>query len=359
MASSPKVTLARIARELGISVSTVSRALNLDPSVQEDTRQRIVAMARELEYAPPVAGAVKTTDLVALCLPTRYTDQRHHFYTSGIIQGCFTAMRLSSQILSLVGAEELSGDRLLRLIPSLRGILIVRDEPPSDSDDATPMIQIAEKLNEKERRILDLNLPTVFLGAVSDTDLSKYPRAAVVDIDNYGAGQRAVRYLYAKGHRLIAHIGGPAGRLSAEARRKGYEDALRDLGLEVPSDYVRPARDWQPSEGYRAMRDMLAMVLPRPTAVFCASDALASGAEKAIAGAGLSVPNDISLIGHDNSEHAIADDLTTLDHQLLALAAEGLDLVARLIRGQKQLPQRILRPVLVERKSCADLPQSA
>jgi len=357
MVNSTKVTLSHIAREVGVSVSTVSRALAPDSSVQKETRERILRAARRLGYTPPGAGAVAVNELVALCLPSRYTDHRPHFYTSGVVRGCYTVLRQGRFVLTLVGGEELNDGRLLRLFPALKGLLIVRDEPAGASGNLQGTTHsVDNSLSDKEREFLGLSLPTVFLGSVSYAELSAYPYAAMVDVDNYGSGQLAVKYLSQRGHWRIAHIAGPRGRLPAESRRKGYLDAIKQLEIKVPDSYMVETQNWHQTEGYGAMQQLLSLS-PFPTAVFCASDALASGAKKAIINANLKVPEDISLVGHDNSEHAEADDLTTIDHQLSKLASEGLALLDRLIKGERHLPQIILRPMLVERDSCANAQQ--
>jgi LacI family repressor for deo operon, udp, cdd, tsx, nupC, and nupG len=133
-------------------------------------------------------------------------------------------------------------------------------------------------------------MPAVMIG--------RHPTLPTVDIDNAAAAREAVAHLIAHGYRQIAHIAGPRNIAAANERASGYEAALTEAGIPVDPSLVEPG-DFTDASGYLGMRQLLDRPDGRPDAVFACSDTMAVGALRAIAEAGLDVPDDIAVMGFD------------------------------------------------------------
>lgn len=176
-------------------------------------------------------------------------------------------------------------------------------------------------------------------------------------VDNAEGARMAVRHLHALGHRRLAHVEGPAGNVLTLSRRRGMEEACRDLGLSAPA--VFPG-DFSLESGQSAAREILAMPAPaRPTAVFCSADTAAFGVIAGLRDGGLRVPQDLSVVGFDDIEMAAfyQPGLTTIrqERRKLGLRAAQV-LVARLER--RASPGEMLAVTLVERGTTAPPPPS-
>ncbi|MGH2355501.1 MAG: GntR family transcriptional regulator [Chloroflexota bacterium] len=193
-------------------------------------------------------------------------------------------------------------------------------------------------------------------------------------LDDYGVGRQAVDYLYALGHRRLAHLAGPPSVITAADRLRGFLDGLRAHCLFDPSDPAEPlvyhgrftydlltsAAD---QSGYDGMRQLLARD-PGITGVFAASDSLASGACRALREAGRRVPEDVSVIGMANNPAAPSGRpaITAFDYRTEELGRQAVALLMNQIEGRvargdgaagPAARMRVLEPVLVEGRSCA------
>jgi LacI family transcriptional regulator len=157
------------------------------------------------------------------------------------------------------------------------------------------------------------------------------PRATFVSSDNVGGAIDAVRYLRALGRTKIAFIGGWGSAPASVDRRLGYESALRELGLEQREEYVVEG-DWRHDRAREMTRKMLALSDP-PDAVFCASDVMAIGAMVAIEDAGLRVPEDIAIVGFDDSDLArvVSPSLTSVRQDQIGLGTAAVEVMLRML----------------------------
>jgi DNA-binding LacI/PurR family transcriptional regulator len=170
-----------------------------------------------------------------------------------------------------------------------------------------------------------------------------------VGIDNVQAARIAVRHLISMGRSRIAVIGQNPNRGTAAQRLAGYSDALNEVGLSCPPEYIAPAARYHHRDGAEAMARLLALPQP-PDAVFCFNDMLAHGAVRAAAERGYHVPQDIAVVGFDNTEHSrySLPSLTTIAPDKAALAKAAVDLVHERANGDASPVQDVQIPFTLE-----------
>ena len=342
-----RVTITELARASGVSVGTVSRALNGYADVRPETRERIMRLARELDYTPGAAARSLVTQrshVIGVVLDTGegHPDLQHPFFHE-VMVGLKNQIGASGFDLLLFASEHPGNgygphSYLKRCLHhNVDGVVLMG----VDAED--PEVQ----------RVTRSDLPTVGV----DVGLTGSATTYVVS-DNEAGGQRAVRHFHELGHRRIATITGLLDKLPGADRLRGYRQAIQDLGLAYRDDYVAYG-DFYTESGRRAMEQLLALPEP-PTAVFAASDMMALGAIRAAAEAGLSVPADISVVGFDDIQLAdhMNPPLTTLRQDKAGLGAAAGSAIARLAGGEPANGPVVLPVELVERGSSA-APQQA
>jgi len=178
------------------------------------------------------------------------------------------------------------------------------------------------------------------------------PRATFVTSDNVGAGVAAVRHLADLGRRRIAYIGGTGSESTDIDRRLGYKSALDELELELREEYVILG-GWSHVRTHNATRQMLELAEP-PDAIFCASDEMAIGAIRAVEEAGLRVPEDIAVVGFDDSEYAAhsVPSITSIRQDRIGLGTASVEAILRMLASPDSAPLATVFPTeLITRES--------
>jgi LacI family transcriptional regulator len=307
-----------LARECGVSVATVSRALNGHPEVSETTRRQIQEAANRLGYRPSQSARALVrgrSDTVGLLWDTGYeaTGRRHPFLLA-LLVGVKRALGASGRHMLLLNVDDhRSGDRAyldVALQHQLDGVVMM------GVDERHPAMRI----------LYGSGFPCVALDLPIEG-----PRATYVTSDNYAGAAEAVRYLHGLGHREIATITGPVASLPAMQRLAGYQEAIRELGMTTRPEYVETGDFFQDS-GY-ACAERLAALPERPTAVFVAGDEMAIGAMHAFSDAGVSIPGDMAVVGFDDIEAAslVRPALTTIAQDPIALGAAAVEALLTLV----------------------------
>ncbi len=330
-----------IAKHLGLSVSTVSKALNGYGSVSETTRARILQVAHELNYYPSRAARTlrsNRTEKIGLVLYTNTPlSSRSSEYYFEIIRGAATASEGSGYNLVLYLTVGNQRDRLINICRSHEVDCLILMVGTGGVDDPVDLL-------------LEEGFPFIVL--------NKHPQAAnapyLVSDHEQGAFD-AVEHLIGLGHRRIAYLGRDDDPETSGDRQAGYCRALRNHDLDLDPALVVQSSS-QPLGAYQAMRGLLE--LPgRPTAVFAYSDAWAIGALRAISEAGLTVPEDVSVVGFDDLRASSLTNppLTTVRQQLTELGKQATEaLLKQIADGEGAAPLRRTIPVdLVVRKSTA------
>ena len=332
-----------VAKACGVSVATVSRALNGRPEVNEETRRQVQLAAEILGYRPSVSARALVrgrSDAVGLLWDSAYeTAGRRHPFLLSVLVGIKQALDAAGRHLILLNVE---ADRI-----GPRAYLETAAQFQLDG----VLVMGVDARRPALRAVLESDVACVGF----DVPISG-PRATYVASDNRAGAMQAMRHLHALGHRRIATITGPLSMMPAELRLAGYRDAAKELGL--AHEYVYSG-DFFLDSGYTCGA-RLAELPPqqRPTAVFVAGDEMALGAIHAFADAGLSVPQDIAVVGFDDIEAAdlVRPALTTIQQDAHALGASAVDTLLRLVDNPDPATHTIgpvLTPTrLIVRQSC-------
>jgi LacI family transcriptional regulator len=293
-----KMTLEGIASLAGVSRSTVSRVINDDPNVRAATRTWVWQVIKANDFHPNTAAralAGRRSRVIGLVIPQALNAIFADPYFPALIQGSAAACddRGYYLMLSLVLRQSDDTFRWLIRTRHMDG-LIVASALTDDSFVAG---------------LLDEHFPFVLIGRKPErTDI------ITIDADNAHGASMAAQHLAQMGYTRIATITGPANMLAAMDRREGFLCGLQAMGMAAPAAYIQEG-DWSEGSGKQAMERLL-RATPPPEAVFVASDSMAIGALKAIRAAGLSVPEDIALVGFDDIPlAAIAEPPLTTVHQ--------------------------------------------
>ncbi len=339
------VTLHDLAREVGVSVATVSRALSGAPGVAEETRQRVLEAARASHYRPNVLAQrlqKQRTDTLGIIVPTSSTRFGDPFFGDFLAGVGDKAVEHEFDLLVSTRAPE--ADELHayeRMVRERRvdGLIVISTRPH----------------DERIAYLLEQDFPFVSFGR-SDID-ADFP---YLDVDGeYGMFQ-ATQYLIGLGHRRIGYISAPYTFMYSYHRLKGYRKALMEH--DIPFDvHLTAVGDLLDRSGYHLTHEFLTRDDP-PTAIIACNDWMASGALGAARDLGLTVGRDLSIVGFDDVPLAqiLHPRLTTVHQPAYEAGWRVCDMLIRLLR-QEPLAERhvLLRPELVVRESCGPRAQGA
>ena len=333
----PELTLEDIARQAGVSRSTVSRVVNEYPNVREVVRQRVLDVIRSTGYHPNAAArtlASQRSSMLGLVLPRSvssfFSDPYFPRLTQGIAQACNQFDY--SLALFLIGSREDEEKIFPRISRQgmLDGILLQSGQPGDQLID----------------RLVNSNIPLVIAGRPFHTQDVSY-----IDVDNVNAAYNAVSHLIRLGRRRVGTLAGPSNSTVGIDRREGYERAIRDRGLDMDEQLIVET-DFTEAGGYRAMQTMLTA---KPDAVFAASDMLAIGGMRAVREAGLKVPQDIAFVGFDDLPMTtmLEAQLTTVRQPVYQFGIRAVELLIDVINNGILPPRRVLLETeLVIRETC-------
>lgn len=338
-----RVTIRDVARAAGVSQATISLVLNDAPGVSTATRERVRGIMKELQYRPDALArsfSSRKAKAVALVLPALRDSLGDPYYTL-LLAGVLEAVRdRGFKLILEVADDRFTEQKLWRDLyegKRVDGLLI-----------ATPKMD-----QDYLREVSERKCPTLLLNG----ERPDLPQLDYVGFDDYRCGMDAARYLIGLGHRRIAHIAGPANQASALRRREGFKDALAAAHLPLPGRSLTEG-DYTIESGRAAMRRIL--IRPgreRPTALFCANDAMAIGAMLEAHAHGIRIPDALSVIGVDDSGAAERADppLTTLRQDVFLLGFEAAERFIHKLESREDSSSHIelRKPMaLVERESC-------
>ncbi|OMF19423.1 hypothetical protein BK127_05560 [Paenibacillus sp. FSL H7-0331] len=330
-------TIKDIAKELGISVSTVSRALNNHPDIRQETKQEVLDAMKRFNYTPnAVARSLiqRKSNTIGLMIPD-------------ITDPFFSAMAHDvEEVLSDSGYQVVYVNTSRRPEKEKRFLISVL-ERKMDGIIVTP-----DFLDEEAIELLHrLKIPVVFLRRRPPQGLN----VPFVDVDHYKGACNAMDYLFSLGHNQIGFIGMPKYSFTGKERYRGYMDSLNRRGLEAdPRGVTFDGRTMQC--GYRAM-DSLMDKYPSMTAVFAANDLLGIGALEWLAEHNISVPGQISVIGFDNLEVANLHwiKLSTVAQPRKEMGRKAAELLMEMLLSNELTAESILLDTnLVIRQTCSE-----
>jgi LacI family transcriptional regulator len=328
-------TIRDVARASNVSIGTVSKALNNNGSLRQETRQRIATAAEAIGYRPNdlaqslhrarsmTVGILSNDSFGRFAFPIVEALERRLF-DHGI--AVFMCNATDDPVRERRHIDQLLGKRVDGLVVTAR-----RADRRMAVEPAAP------------------GLPVVYVFSQVEN-----PDALCLLPDDEGGARLAVSHLAALGRRRIAHITGPQRFEAVRLREMGWRKALAEAGLKAAAGDCRPGR-WSEAWGREATQALFARRRAMPDALFCGNDQIARGAVDALREMGLAVPTDVAVVGFDNWEvmaEASRPALTSVDMNLDALGREAGASLLEMMAGRRLAGVRRLPCSLVIRDSC-------
>lgn len=269
-------TLRDLAKTVGVSASTASRALNNNSAISEEIRKKVFKAAKEAHYIPNSLArslALKRSHLIGLLVPSIANP-----FFAEILRGAHDVAQQKGYVVALCDTqrsrerEELFSERLLQ--SQVDGFIV------------TGSVMLEERIREWRQR----NIPLVLAGRRS-AGLG----ISGVSVDDVSAGDQATQYLISKGYKKIQFLGGGPDSPATKDRQRGYLDAMESRGLAPLISFG----DYSMESGFKEAAK-IAKIADRPDAVFAANDLMAIGLIMGLAGFGVKVPHDLAVIGCDD-----------------------------------------------------------
>jgi LacI family transcriptional regulator, galactose operon repressor len=329
-----RVTIGDVAAEAGVSIATVSKVINDRWGVSQDTSARVRAVIDELGYESSLAARSMRSARTKV-IGVVVTDVEP--FSAELLKGAARALHGTGYELVVFsgcgrGDNQLGWER--RYLSRVNGTLT----------DGTILVTPTT---------VEVTQGAPVVVADHNAGASSLPS---VDSDNLAGAMTATRHLLELGHRRIGFLAGRPDLESARLRERGYRRALQEAGIEVDPDLIKVG-GYEPESAEGPAREMLQLT-DRPTAVFAANDVSAIQTIIVARSLGLSVPEDLSVVGFDNvPESALCDPpLTTIDQSIQQMGYDAVGLLLRLIEGTPVATTQITLPTrLVVRGSCRPL----
>ncbi|MBO9572138.1 MAG: LacI family DNA-binding transcriptional regulator [Chitinophagaceae bacterium] len=329
------VTIKDVAAALGISVSTVSRAMRNAKDVSEETKLIVLKKAKQLQYQPNYSAQSlinRKTNLIGVIVPVIHSN-----YFSSAISGISDVLSASNYQMMICQSsenyekEKAAIDKLLSY--NIDGLLI--------------SVSKSTKNDKAINEVVKKNIPIVMFDRIIDSvDCSK------VIVNEYEGAYKAVEHLIKKGCKRIAHLAGPKDLLISHNRKQGYLDAMADHKIKVNPNMVVHCQSFE-DDAPRAFKKILKND-PLPDAIFFINDLSAIDCMKYLNRKGLSIPHDIKIVGFNNDLVSTASDptLTTVMQPSYEVGKLSAGLLLDEIEGKKTKHIKYeLRTKLVVRES--------
>lgn len=334
MANPKHISLKDLARELGVSVPTVSRALKDSPEISADLRARAKQLAQELNYRPnPFAISLRKNAprIIGVIVPDIVT----HFFSS-ILSG-IEDMAIANGYFVIITTSHESYEHEKKNIENLvnmrvEGIIACLSQETTDFGHWAALA--------------DINMPVILFDRVCLTDMF-----STVVADGEHSAQMATQHLLDNGSKRVAFIGG-ANHLDIVRRRKhGYLEALRENRIPIQKELV-VCRKIDYEEGKIATESLLSLSQP-PDAILVMNDTLAFAAMEVIKSHGLRIPQDVAIIGYTDEQHAnyVEPKLSAVSHQTYRMDETACRLLIDRIKGDKTVRQVVVPTRLEIRES--------
>ena len=331
------VTIFDIAKKLGISPSTVSRALNDHPNISNQTKLRVKNIAEELDFSPnSIAKSLKnnSTTTIGVIVP----DIKHDLFSSAISGIEEVAYKAGYSIIVCQSNDSLEREIIntnVLLHQRIAGIIV--------------SISLYTSNGDHFNKFMNRGIPLVFFDRACDDVI-----ASKVIIDDAKSAFNAVSYLINKGHKKIAHLAGPQILDIYKKRLDGYKQALKHAALPLRDEFVLFG-DIHETDGYKALDQLFKKHL-LPDAVFTINDDVALGALQRIKEEGLRIPEDIAVIGFSNTRisSVVHPSITTVNQPSFEMGKKATDILIDLIekRNKEVNPKTIiLKTELIPRDS--------
>ncbi|WP_345433774.1 LacI family DNA-binding transcriptional regulator [Actinoallomurus vinaceus] len=329
-----------VAREAGVSHVTVSRVLNDHPSVRPETRARVEAAIDKLGYRPnSVARALKSRRSSTIGVVLAGTEL---YELPRVLRGVQSAAQRAGYWVNLAswqgGTTKDMTETLQRLTDqAVEAIAVIADRP-----------MVVDALADV---VTGVPITVIMSGNVPNPDLG------FVELDQELGARLAVEHLLELGHRRIVHLTGALSTFDARARVEGWRAALKSAPA-AQGELLEG--DFTGNSGYRLASYLTRSTAELPTAIFAGNDQMAMGVLAAFADLGVKVPDDVSLVGFDDSAGTayLVPALTTVRQDFVALGERSIEQVLRMMRGEPASCERIAPELVVRRSTAPPRPES-
>ncbi len=331
METVPRVKMSDVAAKAGVSVATVSKVVNGRYGVAKDTVALVQAVIADMGYESNlIAASMRShrTNVLGILVPD------FEPFSAELLKGAALGSHGSGyELLSHSGGDQHGWERrsLSRLGGTLIDGAVLVTPTVLDARNVVPAVAVDPHFGPA-------SMPTI-------------------DADSYSGAEQATKYLIALGHRRIAFLGGRSELDSAHLREAGYRNAMEEAGLRVDPVLVRESR-YAPDRAAEITRDLLELP-DRPTAIFAANDVTAIRAMEVAHEYGLTVPEDISIVGFDDIPEATlaVPMLTTVRQPMQAMGRAAMEMLLDIIRGKERETHVRMSTELVVRASTAPPPE--
>ncbi|GAE87007.1 LacI family DNA-binding transcriptional regulator [Acetivibrio straminisolvens] len=344
-----------IAKIVGVSRSTVSRVINNYPDIPQATREKVLKAIKEYNYYPNASArrlaGMKSSTLGIFIIDIRDNEKPHH-----VIENNEDLLYGNSYFSSFINAFIDQSNKaqyhvLVSTIYSSKELWKIQSAFYEKRIDGAVIIGSSKSDYNKIFEITDKDFVTVAV----DLDMERENTGTVmsVNINNYDGVSDAIDYLIELGHRDIAVITGDLNKLSGKIRLESFKDALLRHGLPLNDAFIAYG-DFTEHSGYEGMKKILASER-KPTAVFVSNDTMAIGAYRAIEEQGFKIPEDISVMGFDNSyiSQYMSPPLTTVNVSLPEIAKCSIELLLDSINNKEiKNRQKTVNVQIIKRNSC-------
>ena len=336
--SQKRASISDIAKELNLAVSTVSRALSGHSRISQATRDRVQALAEQLNYQPNhLAAALRKGHSNTLGVIVPHVDG--HFFSQVMKGAESVANRAGFNVLLCQSNEDYEQEQknvVTMINAQVDGILVSVARP-------TPDFAHFDKIQKR-------GIPLVFFDRIVDD-----PDLNAVELDDFQGGYQSTKHLLEQGCRRIAHFGGPQHLRIYINRFGGYRKALEEFGLAVEDELVIFSDMWE-ADGRVGMEQLLALPTP-PDAVFSASDFTIAGAMRVLKERGLRIPQDVALAGYSNESFCSLTEpnLTSVDQRPEEMGQAAMQLLMEMVHDTGDVavePRKVvIQPRLMKRES--------
>lgn len=327
------VTIHDVARQAGVSTSTVSRVLNGKDDVSDETSEKVQRTVQSLGYTSSLAARgmrSQHTKVIGLIMPDVASP-----YCLEVLRGVNRAIAQLDYDLLIYTTGDIrkygTADQERRYVKLLNGTI---------TDGVIVVTPVAT------------DFPTEAPLVVIDPNNQEAGNPALMSTNRAGA-EEPMRYLTGLGHRYIAHITGRLELVSAIDRLEGYKDGLAKAGIAYDEDLIQVG-DYTTKTAEKCARALFAMDNP-PTAIFAANDLSAIGVYQAAQACGVRIPQDLSVVGFDNLPEStyLNPQLTTVNQFVADMGTQAVEMIVKLVKGEKLEENQVIMPTrLVIRDSC-------
>ncbi len=340
-----QATIKDIAKELNISVSTVSRALKDYPGISDETKKKVKGVAEKMNYRPnAIALSLRKSKsfTIGVIIP-----EVVHFFFSTVISGIEEVAFSRGYNVILTQTNE----KIEREISSINTML-------SNQIDGF-MISFSKETVDFDHfsKLLDQDYPIVFFDRVPDI-----PKAINVMVDDYQGAFDATTHLLSQGYDSIVHLAGPKNLKICFERERGYRDALKANGIPINEDFIIECLLGTPEESKKITQRLLNNSTEKPNAIFANNDIVAVGAMMACKEEGLKIPEDIGIVGFSNWQicSMLEPTLTSVYQPGFEIGKKAtellLDMIEKKIEPDKINSPIVLKTELIPRLSSKRLP---